>query len=57
MLLKLSGLDNIIKDKYLVEWSIVATWDPEARYKPVGAARKEDAELMIESTKKLLKII
>jgi HEPN domain-containing protein len=57
VLLSLSGMEEKIKKNFLAEWSIVATWDPEARYKPIGIASKQDAELMIESTKILMRVI
>jgi len=54
VLLSLSGAEDKIKTGYLAEWSAVATWDPEARYNPIGSASKSDAELLIESAKKLM---
>ncbi len=54
VLLSLSGLEQKIKAKYLAEWSAVATWDPEARYNPIGSASKGDAELLVEAAKTLL---
>jgi len=55
ILLKLSGVEKKVKSKYLAEWSAVAKWNPEARYQPTGTAKKEDAKMMIESTKALRK--
>jgi HEPN domain-containing protein len=57
VLLTLSGRESKIKTSYLAEWSVVAGWDPEARYKPVGSADRSDAELMIQSAERLLKIL
>jgi HEPN domain-containing protein len=54
VLLSLSGAEDRIKAGYLAEWSAVATWDPEARYNPIGSATKPDAELLIESSRKLM---
>jgi HEPN domain-containing protein len=54
VLLALAGVEEKVKTAYLAEWSAVATWDPEARYNPMGRANKGDAELLIESAKKLL---
>src|SRR5437660_7111863 len=54
VLLALAGAENTIKTTYLVEWSVVATWDPEARYNPIGSAAKSDAESLLESAKTLL---
>lgn len=54
VLLALAGVEEKIKKRYLTEWSVVAEWDPEARYKPVGKVSEGDSRLMIESTKGLL---
>ena len=54
VLLSLSGAEDKIKTEYLAEWSAVATWDPEAMYNPIGSANKKDAELLVESARKLL---
>ena len=53
VLLSLSGMEDKIKAEYFIEWSSVAAWDPEARYNPIGQARKPDAELLVESARKL----
>jgi HEPN domain-containing protein len=47
VLLRLSGQEQRIKTEYLSEWSVVARWDPEARYKPIGHAEREGVELML----------
>ena len=57
MLLSLSGVERKIKTNFFAEWSAVATWNPEARYKPIGSVSKQDAELMIESAKILLRAL
>lgn len=54
VLLSLSGAEDEIKTKYFVEWSAVASWDPEARYNPIGTATQNSAELLVESARKLL---
>ncbi|MEK6409475.1 MAG: hypothetical protein AABN34_21330 [Acidobacteriota bacterium] len=54
VLLSLSGAEDKIKTRYFAEWSAVATWDPEARYNPIGSATQTDAELLIEAARKLL---
>jgi HEPN domain-containing protein len=56
VLLRLSGIENRIKTKNLTEWSIIATWDPEVRYKSTKA-KHQDALSMIEAVKTLLKIL
>jgi HEPN domain-containing protein len=54
VLLRLSGVEGVIKGRYFAEWSAVATWDPEARYNPIGSASRADAELLVESAKAIL---
>ena len=54
VLLTLSGVEEKMKKRYFTEWSVVAEWDPEARYKPIGKVSEGDSRLMIESTKVLL---
>lgn len=55
VLLRLTGREAVIKEGFLVEWSAVAAWNPEARYKPIGSANADDAKLMLESASVLLK--
>jgi len=55
VLLRLSGAEGQIKTKLLTEWSVVAEWDPEIRYEPVGSATKGEVELMLTSAKTLLR--
>lgn len=55
MLLHLTGLEDKVKLKYMTEWSIVAQWNPEARYKPIGNVQEADAKDMLDSAKELIK--
>jgi HEPN domain-containing protein len=55
-LLRLSGEITTVKSSYLAEWSVVANWNPESRYKPPSASRDE-ALRMIESAKTLLQVL
>lgn len=57
VLLRLCGLEQKIKTHFFAEWSAIAMWNPEARYKPIGSASKQDAELMIESAGILLRAL
>lgn len=50
VLLTLSGREQFVKSQRLEEWSAVATWDPEARYKTVGHTPREQAQLMLSSS-------
>ena len=54
VLLHLSGAEEKIKTRFLAEWSAIATWDPEARYNPIGSTSKTDAEILVDSARKLL---
>ncbi len=54
VLLHLTGLEREIKLNYMADWSIVAEWRPEARYKPIGKTTQSEAQGMIESTKEIL---
>lgn len=57
VLLHLTGCEDKVKLKHLANWSIVAQWNPEARYNPIGSVQNSDAKDMLESTKELLKIL
>lgn len=57
LLLHLTGCEDKVKLKHLADWSIVAQWNPEARYNPIGSIQDSDAKDMLESTKELLKIL
>jgi len=55
VLLRLTGREGVVKQSYFVEWSAVAAWNPEARYKPIGTANADDAKLMLESAATLVR--
>jgi hypothetical protein len=57
VLLRLSGVEERAKTTLMTEWSAVAAWDPEARYKPIGSATRQVAELMIASAMVLLRAL
>ncbi len=57
VLLLLSGQERKIRTTHLAEWSAIATWDPEVRYRVPGSAKKEDAELLLKSAETLLKFL
>ncbi len=54
ILLHLTGIEDKIKTKLLADWSVVAAWDPESRYNPLGNVSVSDVQQMISSTKSLL---
>src|SRR5262245_48251635 len=55
VLLRFSGRETKIKTRFLTEWSTVAQWQPELRYRTAGSCTPAAAQLMINSTKLLLK--
>jgi len=57
VLLHLSGTENKIKTNHLAEWSIVATWDSNVRYRPIGSTSSQDATGMIQSTRVILGVL
>ncbi len=57
VLLHLSGTEKTVRLKRPIEWSVVAGWDPETRYKPVGTFSEEDARSMIESAKAVMEVL
>ena len=57
VLLALSGQESRIKSDHLTEWSAVAKWDPEARYKPIGKIETIEVMLMIIAAESLLKVL
>ena len=57
VLLHFTGLEDKVKLKHMAEWFIVAQWNPEARYKPIGSIKKDDAKEMLDSAKELIKLL
>jgi hypothetical protein len=57
VLLRLSGQESRIKAEHLWEWSAVASWDPEARYKRVGQSDLIDFVLSLEAARTLMDIL
>ena len=53
-LLSLCGVESLIKNKYLAEWSVASAWEPEMRYRGAGSVSRQDAELMVEAVRTLL---
>ncbi len=54
VLLHLTGLEDKVKLKHMPVWSIVAQWNPEARYNPIGNVKNTDAKEMLDASKELL---
>src|SRR6266436_5744665 len=56
-LLALSGRERRVKNKHFAEWSGVAQWEPEVRYRRVGLVKLGDASAMIRATDHILRVI
>ncbi len=57
VLLRLSGRADRIRTKHLIDWSVVAEWDSESRYRVIGTAKQKDAAIMIESSTSLIRVL
>jgi len=51
VLLHLSASEAKVKANHFAEWSIVAAWDPNARYRIIGSVSQQDAADMITAAK------
>ena len=57
VLLTFTGQQQNVKTNHLAEWSAVAGWDPESRYKPIGTTPEPEAQEMIDAAAKLLEVL
>lgn len=57
ILLTLSGREQRVKTLHLAEWSAIAAWDPEVRYKLPGTATRADVDLLLKAAEVLLTAI
>lgn len=57
VLLHLTGREQLVRAKLMPEWSVAVKWDTSLRYKPVGTANRNDAELRIKAVRRLVKEI
>lgn len=57
VLLTLTGQLQNIRTNHLAQWSAVAGWNPESRYKPIGTVSESKAQLMIDSAATLLEVL
>ena len=57
VLLTLSGSAAAIKTALPAEWSAVANWEPEVRYKDIGSATEQAVVEMLESIRTLLEAL
>src|SRR6266567_4751723 len=54
ILLHLSGREDHVKTNFTADWSVIAQWDPEVRYRPIERAHdKKLASPMVKSAKVL----
>ena len=56
-LLRLTGKADLIKTSLMAEWSVVAKWNPENRYRPLGTITRTDSRDMIDSTKRIVEVL
>lgn len=54
ILLRLSGIEIIVKSKVFTDWGIVRLWNSEIRYQPIGSIRPIDSKEMLKSSKTVL---
>ncbi len=57
VLLQLSGKETDVKSSHLADWSIVAQWDPEVRYRIAQNAKRSDSQSMLSSSKVILRVL
>ena len=55
VLLKLSGLESVIKDKQLAEWGVVKAWQAEVRYRQIGFADEIATTAMLDAVLSLMR--
>lgn len=56
-LLRLSGIEDVIKMSYLTEWSMLKPWKPELRYAKTGTVSQAAALSMVNAAKIILGIL
>lgn len=54
VLLHLTGIEDRIKTLFFAEWSVIAVWDPESRYNPIGRVAPGYASSMVSSARTIL---
>jgi HEPN domain-containing protein len=57
VLLRFTRRESKIKSILIAEWSDLASWQPELRYKPVGNCTPQDARQMVESARTLVRAL
>ena len=54
-LLKFSGIEKLVRQRYFYEWSVLMQWNPQNRYDPIGKVTPNTVAEMISAAKKLMK--
>ena len=57
VLLRLGGREAVVRSSHVTDWSVVRTWEPESRYHLPGANTRRTADMMIESTRRLMRVL
>jgi hypothetical protein len=57
ILLELSGIETMMRSRYLTQWSAVASWVPELRYQPPGSASQPETDRMIAAARILVRVL
>lgn len=55
VLLKLTGRESIVMTHHVAEWSIVASWKPQARYVRIGSVGEHQANSMLKAVEILVR--
>jgi HEPN domain-containing protein len=57
VLLRFSGIEARIKERYMAEWSVVVRWNPERRYQANRSPAGQEAADMIKCVERLLGVL
>jgi HEPN domain-containing protein len=57
LLLELSGVEAMIRSRYLTAWSAVVVWVPELRYQTVGSVTPNQAVQMIAAAGTVVRVL
>jgi|HubBroStandDraft_1064217.scaffolds.fasta_scaffold396929_1 hypothetical protein len=57
LLLRFSGVEGRVKEKYPAEWSVVLRWTPERRHLPVGSSSVEETADTIACVQRIMEVL
>lgn len=57
LLLRFSGQEPRIRERYITEWNNVMKWDPIQRYLPPGSTAPGTVEAMLRSVQVLVRVL